>query len=53
MTTTKRGGNRRLGLGGAAAVSDAPESGGILELTGDPIAEAARVTALIQEGARR
>jgi DNA-binding transcriptional MerR regulator len=46
-------GRHQLALGGAAAVSDALELSGILELTGDPIAEAARVTTLVQEGARR
>jgi MerR family transcriptional regulator, light-induced transcriptional regulator len=35
---------RRLALGGAAAASGLPKSDGVLLLTGDPIAEATRVT---------
>ena len=38
------GAHWRLALGGAAAASAVPESDGMLLLTGDPIAEAARVT---------
>ena len=38
----------RLALGGAAAEDDAPEASGALALSGDPIAEAARVTTLVQ-----
>src|SRR4051812_24226549 len=40
---------QRLALGGAAAVSGAPEPEGALMLTGDPIAEARLVTALARE----
>ena len=43
----------RLALGGGAADNGALEAGGVLELTGDPIAEAARVTTLVQGDARR
>ena len=46
-------GHHQLALGGGAAANDALEPSGILELTGDPIAEAARVTTLVQERARR
>ena len=46
-------GRHRLALGGGAAANGALESSGVLELTADPIAEAARVTTLVQEGARR
>jgi DNA-binding transcriptional MerR regulator len=46
-------GRHQLALGGGAAANGALEPSGVLELTGDPIAEAARVTALVQEGARR
>jgi methanogenic corrinoid protein MtbC1 len=46
-------GRHRLALGGGAAANGALGSGGILELTRDPIAEAARVTTLVQEGAQR
>ena len=46
-------GRHQLALGGGAAANGALESSGILELTGDPIAEAARVTTLVQESARR
>ena len=45
-------GRHRLALGGGAAGNGALEPGGVLELTGDPIAEAARVTTLVQETAR-
>jgi MerR family transcriptional regulator, light-induced transcriptional regulator len=40
----------RLALGGAAAGNGALEAGGALALPGDPIAEAARVTTLLQGG---
>jgi MerR family transcriptional regulator, light-induced transcriptional regulator len=40
----------RLALGGAAAEDDTLETSGILALTGDPTAEAARVTALLPPG---
>ena len=40
------GARRRLALGGAAAASGVVESDGVLSLTGDPNAEATRVTAL-------
>jgi len=46
-------GRHRLALGGGAGANGAPRPSGVLELTGDPIAEAARVTRLVQEGARR
>src|SRR3954470_530133 len=42
-------GRHRLALGGGAAANGALESSGVLELTGDPIAEAARVTTLVQD----
>ncbi len=42
----------RLALGGGAAENGALEASGVLELTGDPIAEAARVTTLVQGDAR-
>ena len=45
-------GRHRLALGGGATANGALEPSGVLELTGDPIAEAARVTTLVQEGAR-
>ena len=45
-------GRHRLALGGAAAGNDALEASGALALSGDPIAEAARVTTLVQ-GERR
>jgi DNA-binding transcriptional MerR regulator len=41
-------GRRRVALGGAATRDGAPAPEGVLLLTGDPIAEAARVTALTQ-----
>jgi MerR family transcriptional regulator, light-induced transcriptional regulator len=41
----------RLALGGAAARSGLPESDGVLLLTGDPIAEATRVSALARDHA--
>jgi MerR family transcriptional regulator, light-induced transcriptional regulator len=41
-------GRHRLALGGAAAGNDALEASGALGLSGDPIAEAARVTTLVQ-----
>ena len=40
----------RLALGGGAAENGAPEASGALTLSGDPIAEAARVTTLVQGG---
>ena len=43
-------GRQRLALGGAAAGNDALESSGALALSGDPVAEAARVTTLVQGG---
>jgi MerR family transcriptional regulator, light-induced transcriptional regulator len=43
-------GRHRLALGGAAAGNDALQAGGALALSGDPIAEAARVTTLVQGG---
>jgi len=46
-------GRHHLALGGGAGANGAPRPSGVLELTGDPIAEAARVTTLVQEGARR
>ena len=45
-------GRHRLALGGGAAENGALEASGVLELTGDPIAEAARVTTLVQGDAR-
>ena len=47
-------GHHRLALGGGAGRERRARASGVLELTGDPIAEAARVTTLLQEdGARR
>jgi MerR family transcriptional regulator, light-induced transcriptional regulator len=43
-------GRQTLALGGGAAENGALEASGVLELTGDPIAEAARVTTLVQHG---
>jgi DNA-binding transcriptional MerR regulator len=43
-------GRHRLALGGAAAANGAPEGSDALALSGDPIAEAARVTTLVQGG---
>jgi DNA-binding transcriptional MerR regulator len=43
-------GRHRLALGGAAAGNDALMSSGALALSGDPVAEAARVTTLVQGG---
>jgi DNA-binding transcriptional MerR regulator len=43
--------HRRVALGGAAAASGVVEPGGVLLLTGDPIAEATRVTALARDDA--
>ena len=43
-------GRHRLALGGAAAENGALEASGALALSGDPIAEAARVTTLVQGG---
>ena len=43
-------GNHRLALGGGATDNGALEEAGVLELSGDPIAEAARVTTLVQRG---
>lgn len=40
----------RLALGGAAAEDDRLQRSGILALTGDPTAEAARVTTLVRSG---
>jgi MerR family transcriptional regulator, light-induced transcriptional regulator len=40
----------RLALGGAAAQDDTLKRSGILALTGDPTAEAARVTTLVRSG---
>jgi MerR family transcriptional regulator, light-induced transcriptional regulator len=45
-------GRHRLALGGGAAENGALEASGVLELTGDPIAEAARVTTLVHGDAR-
>jgi hypothetical protein len=42
--------NHRLALGGSAAEDDTLETSGILALTGDPTAEAARVTTLLPPG---
>jgi methanogenic corrinoid protein MtbC1 len=39
----------RVALGGAAAEGGVPESDGVLLLTGDPIAEATRITALARD----
>jgi methanogenic corrinoid protein MtbC1 len=41
-------GRHRLALGGAAAGHDALKDSGALALSGDPVAEATRVTALVQ-----
>src|SRR5918994_5584076 len=41
-------GRHRLALGGAVAGNDALEASGALSLSGDPIAEAARVSTLVQ-----
>ncbi len=46
-------GRHQLALGGGAAANGALEPSGVLELSGDPIAEAARVTTLVQERARQ
>jgi DNA-binding transcriptional MerR regulator len=43
-------GRYRLALGGDAAENDALEASGALALSGEPIAEAARVTTLVQGG---
>ncbi len=43
-------GRHQLALGGAAADNEALVAGGALALSGDPIAEAARVTTLVQGG---
>ena len=43
-------GRHRLALGGAAAANGALEGSDALALSGDPIAEAARVTTLVQSG---
>jgi DNA-binding transcriptional MerR regulator len=45
-----RAGRHRLALGGAAAGYDGLEASGALALSGDPIAEATRVTTLVQSG---
>jgi DNA-binding transcriptional MerR regulator len=42
---------RRVALGGAAAAGGFPEPDGLLLLSGDPVAEATRVTALAREDA--
>ena len=42
--------HHRVALGGSAAEDDTLERSGILALTGDPTAEAARVTTLIPSG---
>ena len=44
-------GRHRLALGGGAAANGALEPSGVLELTGDPIAEATRVTTLARDAA--
>jgi len=46
-------GRHQLALGGGAAANGALERSGVLELSGDPIIEAARVTAHVRGGARR
>lgn len=46
-------GRQRLAVGGAAAANGALEDSGALALSGDPIAEAARVMALVQDGGER
>ena len=46
-------GRHRLALGGGAVANGALKPGSFVELTGDPLAEAARVTTLVQEGAQR
>ena len=43
-------GRHRLALGGAAAANAALDAGDALALSGDPIAEAARVTTLVDRG---
>ena len=43
-------GRHRLALGGTAAGNDALEASGALALSGDPVAEAARVTRLVHGG---
>lgn len=43
-------GRHRLALGGAAVGNDALEASGALALSGDPVAEAARLTTLVQGG---
>jgi hypothetical protein len=40
----------RVALGGPAAGDGALDASGILALSGDPIAEAARITALVESG---
>ena len=46
-------GRHRLAVGGGAVANGALESGAAIELTGDPLAEAARVTTLVQEDGQR
>jgi hypothetical protein len=43
-------GRHRLALGGAAAANGTLEGSDAIALSGDPIAEAARVTTLVQGG---
>lgn len=43
-------GHHRLALGGGAVENGALDGAGVLELTGDPIAEAGRVTTLVHGG---
>ncbi len=43
--------HQRLALGGAAAASGITEADGVLLLTGDPFAEATRLTTLAREHA--
>ena len=43
-------GHHRLAVGGRAVEDGALDDAGLLELTGDPIAEAARVTTLVHRG---
>ena len=46
-------GRHRLAVGGGAVANGALESSAAIELTGDPLAEAARVTTLVQEDGQR
>ena len=43
-------GHHRLALGDGAVENGALDGAGVLELTGDPIAEAERVTTLVRGG---